>query len=160
LLSVWRRRCALDDQIDLFGMPTDMTERTRRPVHDAHQSTWSVLDPLLATSGVLCPAGVKAKCTALQRVIGMEQLWAPFDGGQDGITLDPNGYAPQSHALMPCSMQRTAKFSLRASNPSKRGPEPLQDDQPVGRPLPSLLRTAHATGGHIMIDTPQQDKGV
>jgi len=36
---------------------------------------------------------VKAKCTALQRVIGMEQPWAPFDGGRDGIRLDPNGYA-------------------------------------------------------------------
>src|SRR5262245_26026050 len=45
-----------------------------------------------------------------------------FDGGRDGVRLDPNGYAPQSHALMPaCSMQRTAKSSRRASNPSKRG---------------------------------------
>src|SRR5215471_6184570 len=35
--DLWRRRCALADQIDLFGMPTDMT--ARRPVHGAHQST-------------------------------------------------------------------------------------------------------------------------
>src|SRR5262249_48533909 len=48
LFDLWRRRCALGNQIDLFGMPTNMTERVRRPVHDAHQSTWSTLDPLLA----------------------------------------------------------------------------------------------------------------
>src|SRR5262249_11399687 len=48
LFDLWRRRCALGDHIALFGMPTDMTERVRRPVHDGHQSTWSMLDPLLA----------------------------------------------------------------------------------------------------------------
>src|SRR5215470_9055927 len=89
----------------------------------------------------------------------MEQPWAPFDGGRDGIRLDPNGYAPQSHAAMPRSMQRTAKSSRRASSPSKRGLNRYEMISPSGRPLPSLLRTAHATGGHIMIDTPHQDEG-
>src|SRR5262245_27320021 len=75
-------------------MPNDMPERARRPVHDAHQSTWSMLDPRSSRGApFLRPAGVKAKCTALQRVIGVEQPWEPFDGARDSITLDPNGYA-------------------------------------------------------------------
>jgi hypothetical protein len=32
-----------------------------------------MLDPLLATAAVLRPAVFKAKCAALQRIIGMEQ---------------------------------------------------------------------------------------
>src|SRR5262245_24284551 len=54
---------------------------------------------------------------------------------------------------------KNSKILPTGIKPVQEGPEPLRDDQPVGRPLPSLLRTAHATGGHIMIDAPHQDKG-
>src|SRR5262245_10589158 len=82
-----------------------------------------------------------------------------FDGGRDGIRLDPNGYAPQSHALMP-ALSKNSKIVPTGIKPVQERPELVRNDQPVGRPSPSLLRIAHATGGHIMIDTPHQDKGL
>src|SRR5262249_9664007 len=64
---------------------------------------------------------------------------------------------PRPHALL---YGKNSKILPTGIKPVQERPEPLRDDQPAGRPLPSLLRTAHATGGQIMIDTPHQDEGL
>ena len=89
----------------------------------------------------------------------MEQPWEPFDGARDDITLDPNEYAcnPTPDALL---YAKNSKILPTGIKTVQERPEPLGDDQPVRRPLPSLLRTPHATGGHIMIDTLHQYKGL
>jgi DNA-binding winged helix-turn-helix (wHTH) protein len=55
-------------------------------------------------------------------------------------------------------MQKTAKSSRRASNPSKRGLNRYEMVSPSDDPCRRY--SVHATGGHIMIDTPHQDKGL
>src|SRR5262245_50250485 len=64
---------------------------------------------------------------------------------------------PRPHALLHAKNSKILPTGIKSV---QERPEPLRDDQPVERPLPSLLRNAYATGGQIMIDTPNQDKGL
>jgi len=82
-----------------------------------------------------------------------------LDGARDDITLGPNEYAcnPTPDALL---YAKNSKILPTGIKTVQERPEPLRDDQPVRRPLPSLLRTPHATGGHVMIDTLHQYKGL
>ena len=79
-----------------------------------------MLDPLLATAAVLRPAVFKAKMRSATKDYRYGTVVGTFDGGEDRIRLDPEGDAPQSHALMPCPMKKQQNRPDR-SNPSKRG---------------------------------------
>ena len=45
-----RRCCPLGNRINVFSVPRDSVERTRRPLRESHHSTWLMMGALVATA--------------------------------------------------------------------------------------------------------------